>query len=121
MIVGDVAGVVVLDVPWLVRVRIPDRGAFAVLVPRALDLVRRRADSPKEAPRELAGRFWPHVRLLLGRRLCGRFARCGRGPERGAGGNQDELAPGRRCGHRPAPCVGEWRRPAGGEQRTPGT
>src|SRR5262249_4395498 len=39
MVVGDVAGVVVLDVPGLVRVRIPDRQALAILAPRTLNLV----------------------------------------------------------------------------------
>jgi hypothetical protein len=46
VIVGDVTGVVVLDVACLVRVRVPDRRAFAILVPRALDLVRRSRCAP---------------------------------------------------------------------------
>src|SRR5262245_65151792 len=54
MVVGDVAGVVVLDVPRLVRVRIPDREALAILVPRTLDLVRRCTHSPVETLRERA-------------------------------------------------------------------
>src|SRR5262245_15897441 len=54
MIVGDVAGIVVLYVPWLVRIRVPDREALAVLIPRTLDLIRRGADAPVEALRECA-------------------------------------------------------------------
>jgi hypothetical protein len=45
VVVGDVAVVVVLDVPGRVRVRVPDRQALAVLVPSALDLTRRRRDA----------------------------------------------------------------------------
>jgi hypothetical protein len=39
MVVGDVAGVVILYIPRLMRVRVPDREALAILVPSALDLV----------------------------------------------------------------------------------
>src|SRR5215813_1504885 len=52
MVIGDVTCVVVLYIPRLVRIRIPDREALAVLVPCALDLVRRRADAPVESLRE---------------------------------------------------------------------
>src|SRR5690606_17249014 len=49
VIVGDVAGVAVLDVAGRVRVRVPDRLALAVLVPRALDLIGRGGRAPEEA------------------------------------------------------------------------
>src|SRR5262249_52980687 len=41
MVVGDVAVVVVLYMAWLVRIRVPDGSAFAIRLPRALDLIRR--------------------------------------------------------------------------------
>src|SRR4029453_11276849 len=48
VIVGDVAGVAVLDLPGGVRERVPDRRPLAVLVPRRLDLVRGGSDAPIE-------------------------------------------------------------------------
>src|SRR5262249_19334290 len=54
VIVGDVAVLVVLDLPGRVGVRIPDRRALAVLVPGAFDLVRGRGDAPVEPFREAA-------------------------------------------------------------------
>ena len=48
----DIAGDTVLDLARRVRKRVPDGWTFAVLVPRALDLVRRRGDAPVEARRE---------------------------------------------------------------------
>src|SRR4030095_11255632 len=54
MVVGDVAGGAVADLPLRVRVCVPDRWAFAVLVPCALDLVCRGGRAPEEAFRELA-------------------------------------------------------------------
>src|SRR5262249_15788083 len=39
MVIGDVAGVIILYIPRLMRVRIPDRQALGILVPCALDLV----------------------------------------------------------------------------------
>ena len=54
VVVGDIAVVVVLDVPTRVRVRISDRHALAVRVPRTIDLIRRSSDAPIEAIRELA-------------------------------------------------------------------
>src|SRR5262245_2753593 len=48
VIVGDVAGVAVLDLPGCVRERVPDRRTLAVLVPRPLDLVRGGSDAPME-------------------------------------------------------------------------
>src|SRR5262249_37427398 len=49
MVVGDGAGVVGLYMPRLVRIGIPDRQALAILVPRTLDLIRRRANAPVKA------------------------------------------------------------------------
>ncbi len=54
VIVGDVSGVAVPDLPGRVCERVPDRGALAVLVPRAFNLVCRRGGAPEEALRELA-------------------------------------------------------------------
>src|SRR5262249_31403011 len=54
VIIGDVAGVAVLDLSRRWRVRIPDRRSLAVLVPRAFDLVRGRRNAPEEALRKLA-------------------------------------------------------------------
>src|SRR5262249_816278 len=53
VVVGDVAGVAVLDLARRVRVRVPDRLALAVLVPGALDLVGRRGSAPVKAVWEL--------------------------------------------------------------------
>ena len=50
MVVGDVAGGAVTDFPRRVRVCVPDRWAFAVLVPCALDLVCPRWPCPKGNP-----------------------------------------------------------------------
>src|SRR5262249_34875007 len=55
VVVGDVSGVAVLDLARRVRVRVPDRWALAVLVPRALDLVGRGGRAPEETRRELTG------------------------------------------------------------------
>src|SRR5262249_19763255 len=89
VVVSDVAGVIVLDVPGSVAIGIPDRQALAVLVPRALDLVRGRADAPVEAVRELAGRFWLRFRLVLG--LGGGFEACHGRPEAGPSGGLREI------------------------------
>ena len=48
VVVGDVAGVAVPDLARRVRVRVPDRRAFAVLVPCALDLVGRGGRAPEK-------------------------------------------------------------------------
>jgi hypothetical protein len=47
MIVGDVAGSAVAYFSRRVRVRVPDRGTFAVLVPGALDLICRSGRAKK--------------------------------------------------------------------------
>src|SRR5262245_19610172 len=49
MVVGHIAGVVVLDVPRLVRIGVPNRETLPILVPSALDLVGRSAGAPEEA------------------------------------------------------------------------
>src|SRR5262245_24653882 len=54
VVVGDVASIAVLDVAGRVRVPVPDGLAFAVLVPRALDLVCRRGSGPVKALRKRA-------------------------------------------------------------------
>src|SRR5262249_59823358 len=54
--------VVVADVPRNVIVGVPDRHAPAVLVPVALDLVRRRGDTPGEASRERSVSGHHHLR-----------------------------------------------------------
>jgi hypothetical protein len=51
VVVGDVAVVVVLDISGGVGVRVPDRQTLAILVPRALDLVRGCRDAPVEPVR----------------------------------------------------------------------
>src|SRR5690606_40990761 len=48
VVVGDVPVVVVPHVAGRVGVRVPDRGALAVLVPGSLDLVGGRGDPPRE-------------------------------------------------------------------------
>ena len=52
VIVGDIAAVPVRDVPWGVRVRVPDRDALTVLIPCALDLVGSSCHAPPETVRE---------------------------------------------------------------------
>ena len=52
VIVGDIAGVVVLDVARLMRVGVPNRRTLAVLIPGAFDLVRRRSGAPVKTFRE---------------------------------------------------------------------
>src|SRR5262249_34206087 len=49
MVIGDVAVVVVLYVARVVRIRIPDGSTLTILVPCALDLIRRRGGAPVEA------------------------------------------------------------------------
>src|SRR5262249_54550158 len=55
MVVGDVAGVVILDLPGRMGVGVPDRDALAVLVPGPLDLIGGRRDAPVEPVREASG------------------------------------------------------------------
>jgi hypothetical protein len=77
VIVGEIAGGVVLDLARRVRERIPDRAAAAVLVHRALDLVGRGGGAPHEVFRK--------ARLpgALGCCLRGGVHRCGGEAERG--------------------------------------
>src|SRR5262249_61187658 len=46
VVVCDVTCVAVLDLARCVRVRVPDRRTLAILIPRALDLIRRSARAP---------------------------------------------------------------------------
>jgi hypothetical protein len=54
MVVGDVAVLVVLDLPRRMRVGVPDRDSLAVLVPGTFDLVRGGRDAPLEPVRKAA-------------------------------------------------------------------
>src|SRR5262249_49689841 len=49
VVVRHIAGVAVLDLAWRVGKGVPDRRPLAVLVPRALDLIRGRRHTPVEA------------------------------------------------------------------------
>src|SRR5262245_23069493 len=71
VIVCDVAGIVVLDVARRVRVGVPNRGALAILIPRAFDLVRGRAGAPKEPVWKLSRCEPSHVRSLSSLRAGG--------------------------------------------------
>src|SRR5262249_37657101 len=66
VVVGDVAIVVVLDVPRRMRIRIPDREALAVLIPRTFDLIRRGGDAPVKALGELPRRAGLFLGLWCG-------------------------------------------------------
>src|SRR5262249_138095 len=107
MIVGDVAVVVVLDVPRLMRISIPDREALAVLVPGALDLIRRGAGAPKKTSRKfswlclLTGRFGLRRYALGERRCC-----AGGSKQRGAAGEFGELPTIEPCVHDRLPWAG---------------
>src|SRR5215510_13058938 len=57
VVVGNVAGVAILDLPWGVCVRVPYRFAFAVLVPCTFDLVRRGGRAPEKSFREHSHRI----------------------------------------------------------------
>jgi hypothetical protein len=64
VVVGDVAGVPVLDLAGCVRERVPDRRRTTVLLDSALDLVARGCGAPGEARREahrFAGLPWSGV------------------------------------------------------------
>src|SRR5262245_65578663 len=65
VVVGNIAGVAVLDLPWGVCVRVPYRFAFAVLVPCTFDLVRRGSGAPKKSVWKrslpIARRTWPNI------------------------------------------------------------
>src|SRR5262245_27222884 len=56
MVVGNVAGIVILDLARRVRVGIPNRWAFAVLVPGTLNLIRGGSGAPEESLGKLAPR-----------------------------------------------------------------
>src|SRR5262245_53702790 len=98
VVVRNVAGVAVLDLARRVRIRVPNRLALAVLVPRALNLIRGRRGAPVEAFREFArlpSRCW--WLLCRGRiRWCGRWLarqrRPGADAERGHSCGLDEVA-----------------------------
>jgi hypothetical protein len=58
----DIAGVTVFDLARRMREGVSDRRAFAVLVPRAFNLVGRRGNAPvKPCKNERASAFWPTV------------------------------------------------------------
>src|SRR5262249_44227141 len=55
VVIRDVTCVAVLDVSRRVRISVPYRRTFAVLVPRALDLIRRSCRTPIKPLRKFAG------------------------------------------------------------------
>jgi hypothetical protein len=65
VLASEQAPIAVLDLARRVRVGVPDRRAFAVLVPCAFDLVRRSGRAPEESGREPSRRR----RLSLAARL----------------------------------------------------
>src|SRR5262249_30054239 len=80
VVVGDVAVLVVLDAAGYMGEGVPDRHPFAVLVPRPLDLVRGRGDTPVEAlgepaagGRRRSGCGGAHVTCLLAAALPSMF------------------------------------------------
>src|SRR5262245_13415900 len=70
VVVRNVAGVAVLDLPWGVCVRVPYRFAFAVLVPCTFDLVRRCGRAPEKSVWKrslpIASVTWPNICGLRG-------------------------------------------------------
>ena len=66
MVASDVAGRAVADQPWRVGERVPHRRPLAVLVPRALDLVRGGGDAPPEPCRKERKRSFAWLQDELG-------------------------------------------------------
>ena len=86
MIAGDIATRAVFDFPRSVAKAIPDRFAFAVLVPCAFDLISGRGGAPIEIPGESNGGGRKGNRARQERRDCG----CGQGPEKLATSSQGD-------------------------------